>query len=68
MLLWYQNMVKCYVYLLDVSTKKRKPSDSFTEYPWALAFRSSKWLIRGWTLQELVAPTPVEFFSKDQEF
>ncbi|KIN08799.1 hypothetical protein OIDMADRAFT_109372, partial [Oidiodendron maius Zn] len=61
MLLWYQNMVKCYVHLLDVSTKKRKPSNSFTEYTWALAFRSS------WTLQELVAPTSVAFFFKDQE-
>ena|SRR6266487_349376 len=29
---WYQNAVKCYVYLSDVSTKKRKASDSFTEY------------------------------------
>jgi Heterokaryon incompatibility protein (HET) len=64
---WYQNAVKCYVYLLDVSTKKRKASDSFTEYTWELAFRSSKWFTRGWTLQELIAPTSVEFFSKDQE-
>ncbi|KIM93143.1 hypothetical protein OIDMADRAFT_184864 [Oidiodendron maius Zn] len=64
---WYRNAVKCYAYLTDVSTKKRKASDSFTEYTWEPAFRSSKWFTRGWTLQELIAPTLVEFFSKDQE-
>jgi hypothetical protein len=64
----YQNAVKCYVYLSDVSTKKRKASDSFTEYTWEPAFRSSKWFTRGWTLQELIAPTLVEFFSKEWEF
>ena len=64
---WYRNAVKCYAYLTDVSTKKRKASDSFTEYTWDPAFRSSKWFTRGWTLQELIAPTLVEFFSKDQE-
>jgi len=67
MFLWYQNAVKYYVYLSDVSTKKRKASDSCTEYTWELAFRSSKWFTRGWTLQELIAPALVEFFSKDQE-
>jgi hypothetical protein len=66
---WYQNAVKCYVYLSDVSTRKRKASDSFTECTWELAFRSSKWFTRGWTLQELLAPNPdsVEFFSKERD-
>ena len=64
---WYQNAVKCYAYLSDVSRKKRKASDSLTEYTWEPAFRSSKWFIRGWTLQELLAPGPgsVEFFSQE---
>jgi ATP-dependent DNA helicase PIF1 len=30
---------------------------------WELAFRESKWFTRGWTLQELIAPIIVEFFS-----
>ncbi|KAJ6201931.1 hypothetical protein J3E72DRAFT_410373 [Bipolaris maydis] len=30
-----------------------------------LAFRKSRWFDRGWTLQELLAPHSVEFFSKD---
>jgi hypothetical protein len=64
---WYQNAVKCYVYLSDVSTKKRKASNSSTEYAWEPVFRSSRWFTRGWTLQELIAPTSVEFFSKDLE-
>jgi Cdc6-like AAA superfamily ATPase len=35
--------------------------------PWESAFRKSRWFTRGWTLQELIAPTFVEFFSKDWE-
>jgi hypothetical protein len=58
---------KCYVYLSDVSTKKRKASDGFSEYTWESAFRKSKWFTRGWTLQELIAPSSVEFFSQDWE-
>ncbi|KAK4182013.1 hypothetical protein QBC35DRAFT_457734, partial [Podospora australis] len=29
------------------------------------AFRASRWFTRGWTLQELLAPTSVEFFSRE---
>jgi hypothetical protein len=63
---WYQNAAKCYVYLSDVSIRKRKASHRFSEYTWESAFRSSKWFTRGWTLQELLAPGPdlVEFFSQ----
>jgi hypothetical protein len=64
---WYQNAVKCYVYLSDVPIRKWKASDRFSEYTWESAFRNSKWFTRGWTLQELIAPKSVEFFSKDRE-
>jgi hypothetical protein len=66
---WYQNAAKCYVYLSDVSTRKRKASDRFSECTWKSAFRSSRWFTRGWTLQELLAPGPdsVEFFSQEGE-
>jgi hypothetical protein len=30
-----------------------------------LAFRKSRWFTRGWTLQELLAPSSVEFFSRE---
>lgn len=64
---WYQKAARCYVYLSDVSTKKRKASDLPTECPWEPAFRHSRWHTRGWTLQELIAPTLVDFFSAEGE-
>jgi hypothetical protein len=62
---WYQKAAKCYVYLSDVSTRKRKASDTAIECNWESAFRDSEWFTRGWTLQELLAPRSVEFFSRD---
>jgi hypothetical protein len=62
---WYQNAAKCYVYLSDVSTNKRKASNQFSELTWEPAFRASRWFTRGWTLQELLAPGSVEFFSQE---
>ncbi|KAF1960353.1 hypothetical protein CC80DRAFT_582921, partial [Byssothecium circinans] len=32
---------------------------------WESAFRSSRWFTRGWTLQELLAPKLVDFFSRE---
>jgi hypothetical protein len=64
---WYQNATKCYVYLSDVSTKKRKAGGLSTEFTWEPAFRSSQWFTRGWTLQELLAPSIVEFFSLESK-
>jgi hypothetical protein len=64
---WYQNATKCYVYLSDVSTKKRKADGISTKFTWEPAFRSSRWFTRGWTLQELVAPSIVEFLSQEWE-
>ena len=58
---WYQNAAKCYVYLADVQTKG---TDQVT---WETAFRTSRWFSRGWTLQELIAPPSVEFFSYDRQ-
>ena len=61
---WYRNAAKCYVYLSDVS---RPALQAVNQLPWELAFRKSRWFTRGWTLQELIAPTSVEFFSKEGE-
>lgn len=58
MFAWYRRATKCYVYLWDVSTNEGySQQDS--------AFRSSRWFTRGWTLQELLAPASVEFFSRE---
>jgi hypothetical protein len=61
---WYKNAVKCYVYLSDVSIPDHKvKSHSKTDFE--SAFQAAKWFTRGWTLQELLAPSSVEFFSAD---
>jgi len=59
---WYQGAAKCYVYLSDVTATKR--SQSF-EPRWESALKRSRWFTRGWTLQELIAPLYVEFFSRE---
>ncbi|KAH8652231.1 hypothetical protein BX600DRAFT_483400 [Xylariales sp. PMI_506] len=48
---WYQNAARCYVYLSDVSAVSE--------------FEKSRWVTRGWTLQELLAPRIVEFLSSE---
>jgi Heterokaryon incompatibility protein (HET) len=59
---WYQQSAVCYVYLQDVDF-------SFRSYTWTFVreyqnkFRWSRWFKRGWTLQELIAPRYVEFYS-----
>jgi hypothetical protein len=65
MFCWYRNAVKCYVYLPDVSRAPFDTDEKSTQLPWELAFRQSRWFTRGWTLQELIAPVSVEFFSRD---
>ena len=120
---WYQNAVKCYVYLSDVSVSHEEQgsqnqagpgsywavpnytglsytsrnfntglnytcqnyigrhlltSGSYTgpdfeslpavppsDSSWRDSFRGSRWFTRGWTLQELLAPSTVEFFTSD---
>jgi chromosomal replication initiation ATPase DnaA len=58
---WYKNAARCYVFLSDVSvstaTEPVQRSDREAPFP------KSVWFTRGWTLQELIAPASVEFFS-----
>jgi hypothetical protein len=63
---WYQNAQKCYAYLPDVS-KYEADGGEESSRRWEPAFRQSRWFTRGWTLQELIAPKTVEFFSKEEE-
>ena len=55
---WYQKSQKCYAFLADVPTDE----DYYGERS---AFRNSRWFTRGWTLQELLAPSTVEFYGQD---
>jgi ankyrin repeat protein len=47
---WYQEADECYAYLADVPSKAE--------------FSGSKWFTRGWTLQELIAPSTVIFLDE----
>ena len=62
---WYQNAERCYVYLSDVTAGPR--DDHQTLPHWRSTFGKSRWFSRGWTLQELLAPDEVIFFSADYE-
>ena len=57
---WYQNAKKCYVYLSDVES-------SILDVEGESAFKQSRWFTRGWTLQELLAPALVTFYSREGE-
>ncbi|KAH8810775.1 kinesin light chain 1 [Xylogone sp. PMI_703] len=63
---WYQNAAKCFVYLADVSIKDYNPVQQTSRFGEEI-FRKSRWFTRGWTLQELIAPQSVEFFSHEGE-
>jgi hypothetical protein len=60
---WYREAAKCYVYLSDVLKGNYDEHDHLPRSIWKSAFRGSRWFARGWTLQELIAPTSVEFYS-----
>jgi len=51
---WYADAEVCYAFLTDV--------DSMVDTD---EFESSRWFSRGWTLQELLAPRKVIFFSRE---
>jgi len=64
---WYQRASKCYVYLSDVLVPEEIANAEAFPITWAEAFRRSRWFTRGWTLQELLAPPYVEFFSRNSK-
>jgi hypothetical protein len=64
---WYQRATKCYVYLSDVSVPEEVSNAEAFRISWEHDFQHSRWFTRGWTLQELLAPTSVEFFSSEHK-
>lgn len=52
---WYAESSVCYAYLRDVGDDHERWSD----------FEKSRWFTRGWTLQELIAPSRLIFFAKE---
>lgn len=55
---WYQEARVCYAYLSDVPLVDDQDEQK-------AAFAKSRWFTRGWTLQELLAPKEMLFFSQD---
>jgi hypothetical protein len=49
----------------DVSRTTLDTHDKPNQLPWESPFRKSRWFTRGWTLQELIAPESVVFFSSE---
>lgn len=49
MYLWYMKSQICYAYMEDVHSEED--------------FSGSRWFTSGWTLQELIAPSSVEFYT-----
>ena len=64
---WYRNATRCYVYLSDISSPAFDTNEESSLLPWESDFRKSRWFTRGWTLQELLAPSSVEFFSRESK-
>jgi hypothetical protein len=60
---YYRNAVECYIYLADVPGSLEGSSLSRDQQ--LRAVRSSVWFTRGWTLQELIAPSTRTFYAQD---
>ena len=58
---WYQEAEECYAYLADV------PPGTVNRLTGIMGpgFLESKWFTRGWTLQELIAPSSIIFLDKE---
>ncbi|KIO03139.1 hypothetical protein M404DRAFT_635279 [Pisolithus tinctorius Marx 270] len=65
MFLWYESSQKCYAYLHDVAVAVFPTTPDAKMYPRSKGW--PEWFSRGWTLQELIAPTDLQFFNKDWE-
>jgi ankyrin repeat protein len=58
---WYEEAEECYAYFADVPR-------GIIDHQTGVAddkFRASRWFTRGWTLQELIAPSTVVFLNSD---
>lgn len=54
---WYKESMICYAYLEDVDVEDAKSLET--------SFTHARWFTRGWTLQELIAPTSLLFVDKN---
>jgi hypothetical protein len=59
---YYERSEECYAYLADVTATRRADGTIINDRS---EFARSSWFTRGWTLQELLAPSHVLFLSSD---
>ncbi|KIM70350.1 hypothetical protein SCLCIDRAFT_102078, partial [Scleroderma citrinum Foug A] len=63
---WYENAKVCYAYLHDVPGSSFPTANDDESYPnfngWP------EWFSRGWTLQELIAPSNLRFLNKNWKY
>ncbi|KAI6042385.1 hypothetical protein EDC04DRAFT_1000199 [Pisolithus marmoratus] len=63
---WYQNAQVCYALLNDVDESAIPTRRDYRKFDQSNGW--PEWFMRGWTLQELIAPKQVKFFNKDWVF
>jgi len=62
---WYRGSDVCYVYLSDFEPLPTPLTEAERREMTGDRLRSCRWFTRGWTLQELIASTRMEFFDRD---
>lgn len=58
---WYRRAAKCYVYLADLAP-------AHVNLPFEDGLSKCRWFTRGFTLQELIAPSQIKFFDQEWNF
>ncbi|KAL9584034.1 MAG: hypothetical protein Q9212_002356 [Teloschistes hypoglaucus] len=57
---WYEKSAVCYAYIQDCEIASCRDPEHLRD-----KFRNSRWFTRGWTLQELLAPTKLVFYDTE---
>ncbi|KIK26818.1 hypothetical protein PISMIDRAFT_57081, partial [Pisolithus microcarpus 441] len=60
---WYQDAQVCYAYLNDVEESTFPTEQNVETYDKSRGW--PQWFMRGWTLQELIAPNQIVFFNRN---
>ncbi|KAI4193110.1 MAG: hypothetical protein LQ346_004013 [Caloplaca aetnensis] len=60
---WYSNSAVCYAYLSDYVKPTGDDSSDAVIAQSPIGFKKARWWSRGWTLQELLAPSKVVFYD-----
>lgn len=61
---WYENATVCYAHIEDCP----EINPDLESHPDAWTLQNTRWATRGWTLQELIAPKVVLFYTKEWKF